>query len=77
MLFQLSLNDESHYSVLPISDLNTPLSVDYDYETQKIYWYDLNDRKVFRSHLNGTEKEIFLDDLQGNDATRNQETKMA
>ena len=61
----MSLADEKRFTVLPIPDLATPISIDYDYETKKIYWYDLEDRAIYRSYLNGSELEIFVDDIRG------------
>ena len=50
---------------IPLSGVDAPTGIDYDYRTDKIYWSDANARTINRASLDGSNQEILIDQSQG------------
>jgi len=59
-LFQMALNGTTVLELPASSKPQNPVAVDFDPETQTIYWTDIESRTIRRADINGSNREIFL-----------------
>eukprot|EP00057_Strongylocentrotus_purpuratus_P009531 XP_011664005.1 PREDICTED: low-density lipoprotein receptor-related protein 4-like [Strongylocentrotus purpuratus] len=50
---------------IPLSGVDAPTGIDYDYRTDKIYWSDQDARTINRASLDGSNQEILIGQSQG------------
>eukprot|EP00057_Strongylocentrotus_purpuratus_P010864 XP_011665338.1 PREDICTED: low-density lipoprotein receptor-related protein 4-like [Strongylocentrotus purpuratus] len=50
---------------IPLSGVDAPTGIDYDYRTDKIYWSDEGARTINRASIDGSNQEILIGQSQG------------
>jgi len=65
-LFQMALNGTTVLELPAASKPQNPVAVDFDPETQTIYWTDIESRTIRRADINGSNSKIFLRLQPGN-----------
>ena len=53
------------FPVLPLENLGQPTALAIDQIGEMLYWTEVDNNTISRSHLNGSGQEVFLGGLQG------------
>lgn len=55
----------SSFRQLPVTGVDDPVGVDYDYRNDMVYWTDEGKGTISRAKLDGSLQETVVDDFQG------------
>nr|XP_054765081.1 low-density lipoprotein receptor-related protein 4-like [Lytechinus pictus] len=55
----------SSFRKLPVSGVEDPVGVDYDYRNEMVYWTDEGRGIISRAKLDGSMQEVLVDDFEG------------